>query len=59
MYARVATFNMGEGVDEAIQQVRSDVEKDNRPPGLEGREGDDDAHRPQQRESDGNHPVRQ
>jgi exopolysaccharide biosynthesis protein len=39
MYARVATFNMGEGVDEAIQQVRSDVENDNRPPGLEDAKG--------------------
>ena len=39
MYARVATFNMGEGLDEAIQQVKSDVEQDNRPPGLEDAKG--------------------
>jgi hypothetical protein len=39
MYARVATFNMGEGLDEAIQQVKSDVERDNRPPGLEDAKG--------------------
>jgi hypothetical protein len=39
MYARVATFNMGEGLDEAIQQVKTDVESDNRPPGLEEAKG--------------------
>jgi exopolysaccharide biosynthesis protein len=39
MYARVATFNMGEGLDEAIQQVKTDVENDNRPPGLEDAKG--------------------
>jgi exopolysaccharide biosynthesis protein len=35
MHARVATFNLGEGVDQTIDQVRSDVESGERPPGLE------------------------
>jgi exopolysaccharide biosynthesis protein len=39
MYARVATFNMGEGLDETIQQIKTDVEQDNRPPGLEDAKG--------------------
>ncbi len=39
MYVRVATFNMSEGLDEAIAQVKNDVEKDNRPPGLEDAKG--------------------
>jgi hypothetical protein len=39
MYARVASFTMGEGLDEAIQQVKNDVENDNRPPGLEDAKG--------------------
>jgi exopolysaccharide biosynthesis protein len=39
MYVRVATFNMSEGLDEAIEQVKGDVEKDNRPPGLEDAKG--------------------
>jgi hypothetical protein len=39
MYVRVATFNMSEGLDEAIEQVKDDVEKDNRPPGLEDAKG--------------------
>jgi hypothetical protein len=39
MYVRVATFNMSEGLDEAIAQVKDDVEKDNRPPGLEDAKG--------------------
>jgi hypothetical protein len=39
MYARVASFNLGEGVDQAIDQVRSDVESGGRPPGLEDAKG--------------------
>jgi hypothetical protein len=39
MYVRVATFNMSEGLDEAIAQVKDDVEKDNRPAGLEDAKG--------------------
>ena len=39
MYARVASFNMDEGLDETIDQVRNDVENDNRPPGLEDAKG--------------------
>ncbi len=39
MYVRVATFNMSEGLDETIAQVKSDVENDNRPPGLEDAKG--------------------
>ncbi|HEX9141433.1 MAG TPA: hypothetical protein VF833_04335 [Gaiellaceae bacterium] len=39
MYARVASFNMQEGLDETIDQIRNDVENDNRPPGLEDAKG--------------------
>jgi hypothetical protein len=40
VYARVATFEGDPAnVDEAISQVRSDVESGNRPPGLEGAKG--------------------
>jgi exopolysaccharide biosynthesis protein len=39
MYARVASFNMGDGVDQTIDQIRTDVENDNRPPGLEDAKG--------------------
>ena len=39
MYARVASFNMDEGLDETIDQVRNDVKADNRPPGLEDAKG--------------------
>ena len=39
MHARVATFNLGESVDETINQVRGDVESDSRPPGLEDAKG--------------------
>ena len=39
MHARVATFNLGEGVDETINQVRGEVESGNRPPGLEEAKG--------------------
>ena len=39
MYARVASFNMDEGIDETIDQVRNDVETDKRPPGLEDAKG--------------------
>jgi hypothetical protein len=39
MYVRVATFNMSEGLDDAIEMVKHDVETDNRPPGLEDAKG--------------------
>jgi len=39
VYVRVATFEQGSGVDEAIDQVRNDVQTDNRPPGLEDAKG--------------------
>jgi hypothetical protein len=39
MYVRVATFEQADGVDEAIEQVKRDVETDNRPPGLEDAKG--------------------
>ena len=39
MYARVASFNLGEGVDQTIDQIRGDVESGNRPPGLEDAKG--------------------
>ena len=39
MFARVASFNMQEGLDETIDQIRNDVESDNRPPGLEDAKG--------------------
>ena len=39
MYARVASFNLGEGADQTIDQVRSDVQSGNRPPGLEDAKG--------------------
>jgi exopolysaccharide biosynthesis protein len=39
MYARVASFNLGEGIDETIDQVRGEVESGNRPPGLEDAKG--------------------
>jgi hypothetical protein len=39
VYVRVATFESTGNVDEAIQQVRGDVESDNRPPGLEDAKG--------------------
>jgi exopolysaccharide biosynthesis protein len=39
MYARVASFNMDEGLDQTIDQVRNDVQNDNRPPGLEDAKG--------------------
>jgi exopolysaccharide biosynthesis protein len=39
MYARVATFEMAEGLDEAIDQVKDDVKEDRRPPGLEDAKG--------------------
>jgi exopolysaccharide biosynthesis protein len=39
MYVRVATFNMSEGLDEAIAQVKDEVEQDSRPPGLEDAKG--------------------
>ena len=39
MHARVASFNLGDGADQMIDQVRSDVEGGNRPPGLEDAKG--------------------
>ena len=39
MHARVASFNLGEGVDQTVDQIRSDVESGNRPPGLEDAKG--------------------
>lgn len=39
MYARVASFDLGEGIDQTIGQVKSDVEGGNRPPGLEDAKG--------------------
>jgi hypothetical protein len=39
MYARVASFNLGDGADKLVDQVRSDVESGNRPPGLEDAKG--------------------
>jgi hypothetical protein len=39
VYVRVATFEQGSGLDEAIDQVKNDVETDNRPPGLEDAKG--------------------
>ena len=39
MHARVASFNIGDGVDQTINQVRSEVESGNRPPGLEDAKG--------------------
>jgi len=39
MHARVASFNLGEGVDQTIDQIRGDVESGNRPPGLEDAKG--------------------
>ena len=31
MYARVASFNLGDGADQMVDQVRGDVESGNRP----------------------------
>jgi hypothetical protein len=39
MYARVASFNLGDGADQMVDQVRSDVEGGSRPPGLEDAKG--------------------
>jgi exopolysaccharide biosynthesis protein len=40
MYVRVATFEQPHGdVNETIDQVKSDVESNNRPPGLEDAKG--------------------
>ena len=39
MYVRVATFEQSGDLDETIQQVKSDVENNNRPPGLEDAKG--------------------
>jgi exopolysaccharide biosynthesis protein len=39
MYVRVATFEQSGDLDEAIDQVKSDVENNNRPPGLEDAKG--------------------
>ena len=39
MHARVASFDLGEGVDQTIDRVRSEVQSGNRPPGLEDAKG--------------------
>ena len=39
MYARVASFNMQDGLDQTIDQIKNEVENDNRPPGLEDAKG--------------------
>jgi exopolysaccharide biosynthesis protein len=39
MYVRVATFEQSGNLDETIDQVKQDVENDNRPPGLEDAKG--------------------
>ena len=39
MYVRVAKFEQSGDLDEAINQVKGDVENDNRPPGLEDAKG--------------------
>ena len=40
MYVRVATFEQNEGdLNDTIEQVKGDVENDNRPPGLEDAKG--------------------
>jgi hypothetical protein len=39
MYVRVATFEQSGDLDETINQVKQDVENDNRPPGLEDAKG--------------------
>jgi hypothetical protein len=39
MYARVASFNLGEGIEQLVDQVRSNVESGDRPPGLEDAKG--------------------
>ena len=39
MHARVASFNLGEGVNQTVDSIRSDVESGNRPPGLEDAKG--------------------
>jgi hypothetical protein len=39
MYVRVATFENSGDIDAAVNQVKGDVENDNRPPGLEDAKG--------------------
>jgi exopolysaccharide biosynthesis protein len=39
MHARVATFDLGDGLDETINRIRSEVESGIRPPGLEDAKG--------------------
>ena len=39
MFVRVATFEQSGDIDEAVEQVRGDVESNNRPPGLEDAKG--------------------
>jgi hypothetical protein len=39
MYVRVATFENSGDIDAAVNQVKGDVESDNRPPGLEDAKG--------------------
>jgi exopolysaccharide biosynthesis protein len=39
MYVRVATFEQSGNIDQAVEQVKGDVEDNNRPPGLEDAKG--------------------
>ena len=39
MYVRVATFEQSGDIDQAVEQVKGDVESNNRPPGLEDAKG--------------------
>jgi hypothetical protein len=39
MYARVASFSLGDGADQMVDQVRTDVESGERPAGLEDAKG--------------------
>jgi hypothetical protein len=39
MHARVATFELGDGLDETVSRIRSEVESGTRPPGLEDAKG--------------------
>jgi hypothetical protein len=39
MYVRVAKFEQSGNIDEAVEMVKSDVENNNRPPGLEDAKG--------------------
>jgi exopolysaccharide biosynthesis protein len=39
MYVRVAKFEQSGNIDQAVEMVKSDVENDTRPPGLEDAKG--------------------